>query len=60
MEAIALQQAQVDQLLGYEVAGRFIADALTRLGCVVETKACKGEWVLFRHHTALIWQSIKI
>ena len=42
-EAIALQQAQVDQLLGYEVAGVFIADALTRLGCVVETKA-QGEW----------------
>lgn len=42
-EAIALQQVQVDQLLGYEVAGDFIADALTRLGCVVETKA-QGEW----------------
>ncbi|MFM6906737.1 MAG: phenylalanine--tRNA ligase subunit beta, partial [Acinetobacter tjernbergiae] len=42
-EAIALQQAQVDQLLGYEVVGDFIADALTRLGCVVETKA-QGEW----------------
>jgi phenylalanyl-tRNA synthetase beta chain len=37
-EAIALQQAQVDQLLGYEVAGDFIAYALTRLGCYVETK----------------------
>lgn len=42
-EAIVLQQAQVDQLLGYEVVGDFIADALTRLGCVVETKA-QGEW----------------
>jgi len=42
-EAIALQQAQVDQLLGYEVAGDFIADALTRLGCVVESKV-QGEW----------------
>ncbi|ENU25768.1 phenylalanine--tRNA ligase subunit beta [Acinetobacter modestus] len=42
-EAIALQQAQVDQLLGYEVASDFIADALTRLGCVVESKA-QGEW----------------
>ena len=42
-EAIALQQAQVDQLLGYEVAGDFIADALTRLGCVVESKS-QGEW----------------
>ena len=38
-EAIKLQQAQVDQLLGYQVAGDFIADALTRLGCVVETIA---------------------
>lgn len=44
-EAIALQQAQVDQLLGYEVVGDFIADALTRLGCVVETKA-QGEWTV--------------
>lgn len=42
-EAIQLKQAQVDQLLGYEVAGDFIADALTRLGCVVETTA-EGEW----------------
>lgn len=42
-EAIKLQQAQVDQLLGYQVAGDFIADALTRLGCVVETIA-QGEW----------------
>ncbi|MCU4338776.1 phenylalanine--tRNA ligase subunit beta [Acinetobacter dispersus] len=42
-EAIELKQAQVDQLLGYAVAGDFIADALTRLGCVVETQA-QGEW----------------
>ncbi|MCH7337514.1 phenylalanine--tRNA ligase subunit beta [Acinetobacter sp. NIPH 2699] len=42
-EAIELQQAQVDQLLGYEISGEFIADALTRLGCVVETKA-EGQW----------------
>lgn len=42
-EAIVLLQAQVDQLLGYQVAGDFIADALTRLGCVVESKA-EGEW----------------
>ncbi len=32
-EAIALNQAQVDQLLGYHVDATFIADALTRLGC---------------------------
>ena len=42
-EAIELKQAQVDQLLGYEVAGDFIADALARLGCEIETKA-QGEW----------------
>lgn len=42
-EAIPLKQSQVDQLLGYEVAGEFIADALARLGCMVETKA-EGEW----------------
>ncbi|MFW2034414.1 phenylalanine--tRNA ligase subunit beta [Acinetobacter junii] len=42
-EAILLKQSQVDQLLGYEVAGEFIADALARLGCMVETKA-EGEW----------------
>ena len=42
-EAILLKQSQVDQLLGYEVAGEFIADALARLGCMVETKA-QGEW----------------
>jgi phenylalanyl-tRNA synthetase beta chain len=33
-EAIELNQAQVDQLLGYTVASDFITDALTRLGCV--------------------------
>ena len=44
-EAIALQQIQVDQLLGYAVSGDFISDALTRLGCVVETKA-QGEWLV--------------
>ncbi|ENV52288.1 Phenylalanyl-tRNA synthetase beta chain [Acinetobacter junii CIP 107470 = MTCC 11364] len=42
-EVILLKQSQVDQLLGYEVAGEFIADALARLGCMVETKA-EGEW----------------
>ncbi|KQQ70097.1 phenylalanine--tRNA ligase subunit beta [Acinetobacter sp. Leaf130] len=42
-EAIELKQAQVDQLLGYQVSGEFIADALTRLGCKVTVKA-EGEW----------------
>ncbi|WP_163118261.1 phenylalanine--tRNA ligase subunit beta [Acinetobacter pittii] len=42
-EAIDLKQAQVDQLLGYQVAGEFIADALARLGCKVTIKA-EGEW----------------
>ncbi|WPP69545.1 phenylalanine--tRNA ligase subunit beta [Acinetobacter pittii] len=42
-EAIDLKQAQVDQLLGYQVAGEFIADALTQLGCKVTVKA-EGEW----------------
>ncbi|MCG9511480.1 phenylalanine--tRNA ligase subunit beta [Acinetobacter pittii] len=42
-EAIDLKQTQVDQLLGYQVAGEFIADALTRLGCEVTAKA-EGEW----------------
>ncbi|WP_375037188.1 phenylalanine--tRNA ligase subunit beta [Acinetobacter sp. RW6] len=42
-EAIELKQAQVDQLLGYQVAGEFIADALTRLGCNVAVKA-ESEW----------------
>lgn len=42
-EAIELKQAQVDQLLGYQVAADFITDALTRLGCSVTVKA-EGEW----------------
>lgn len=42
-EAIELKQAQVDQLLGYQVAGEFIGDALTRLGCQVTVKT-EGEW----------------
>lgn len=42
-EAIDLKQTQVDQLLGYQVAGEFIADTLTRLGCEVTVKA-EGEW----------------
>ncbi|WP_224973794.1 phenylalanine--tRNA ligase subunit beta [Acinetobacter oleivorans] len=42
-EAIELKQAQVDQLLGYQVAGEFIGDALTRLGCKVTVKT-EGEW----------------
>ncbi|HDG7212246.1 phenylalanine--tRNA ligase subunit beta [Acinetobacter nosocomialis] len=42
-EAIELKQAQVDQLLGYQVAAEFITDALTRLGCEVTVKA-DGEW----------------
>lgn len=42
-EAIDLKQAQVDQLLGYQAAGEFIADALARLGCKVTVKA-EGEW----------------
>lgn len=42
-EAIELKQAQVDQLLGYQVVGEFIADALTRLGCKVTVKA-ECEW----------------
>lgn len=42
-EAIELKQVQVDQLLGYQVAGEFIAEALTRLGCKVTVKA-EGEW----------------
>ena len=42
-EAIELEQKQVDQLLGYKVDGTFIADALTRLGCVVTVKA-EGQW----------------
>ncbi|RKG33285.1 phenylalanine--tRNA ligase subunit beta [Acinetobacter tianfuensis] len=42
-EVIELEQAQVDQLLGYRVDGAFIADALTRLGCDVTVKA-EGQW----------------
>ncbi|TEU28422.1 phenylalanine--tRNA ligase subunit beta [Acinetobacter seifertii] len=42
-EAIELKQAQVDQLLGYQVAADFITDALTRLGCKVTVKT-EGEW----------------
>jgi len=42
-ESIELKQAQVDQLLGYQVAAEFITDALTRLGCEVTVKA-EGEW----------------
>lgn len=42
-EAIELKQAQVDQLLGYQLTAAFIADALTRLGCEVTVKA-EGEW----------------
>lgn len=42
-EAIELKQAQVDQLLGYQVAADFITDALTRLGCKVTVKA-ESEW----------------
>ena len=41
-EAIELEQAQVDQLLGYTVESDFITDALTRLGCSVNVKA-KGQ-----------------
>lgn len=42
-EAIELKQAQVDQLLGYQLTADFIADALTRLGCEVTVKT-EGEW----------------
>ncbi len=42
-DAIELNQAQVDQLLGYKVESDFITDALQRLGCVVTVKA-EGEW----------------
>ena len=42
-DAITLKQAQVDQLLGYAIAGEFIADALQRLGCIV-TVTATGEW----------------
>jgi phenylalanyl-tRNA synthetase beta chain len=42
-DAIELNQAQVDQLLGYAVESDFITDALQRLGCIVTVKA-QGEW----------------
>ncbi|WP_333664323.1 phenylalanine--tRNA ligase subunit beta [Acinetobacter guillouiae] len=44
-EAIELNQAQVDQLLGYQVPTGFITDALQRLGCEVTVKA-EGEWTV--------------
>ena len=44
-EAIELNQAQVDQLLGYKVESAFITDALMRLGCNVTVKA-EGEWTV--------------
>ena len=44
-EAIELTQAQVDQLLGYQVGSAFITDALQRLGCIVTLKA-EGEWTV--------------
>lgn len=44
-EAIELNQAQVDQLLGYQVPTEFITDALQRLGCEVTVKA-EGEWTV--------------
>ncbi|MCU4629524.1 MULTISPECIES: phenylalanine--tRNA ligase subunit beta [Acinetobacter] len=44
-EAIELEQAQVDQLLGYTVESDFITDALTRLGCEVTVKA-EGQWLV--------------
>ncbi len=44
-DAIELNQAQVDQLLGYKVESDFITDALTRLGCAVTVKA-EGEWIV--------------
>ena len=42
-ESIELNQAQVDQLLGYKVESDFITDALQRLGCAVTVKTV-GEW----------------
>ena len=41
--AIELNQAQVDQLLGYSVDAAFIADTLTRLGFEVTVQA-EGQW----------------
>ena len=43
--AIELKQAQVDQLLGYQVESDFITDALQRLGCAVTVKT-QGEWTV--------------
>ena len=42
-EAIELNQAQVDQLLGYRVDAAFIGEALSRLGCEVTVQA-EGQW----------------
>ncbi|MBU3848673.1 MAG: phenylalanine--tRNA ligase subunit beta [Candidatus Acinetobacter avistercoris] len=42
-QAIELNQAQVDQLLGYHVDSTFIVDALTRLDCKV-TEKTDGQW----------------
>ncbi|MFW1747810.1 phenylalanine--tRNA ligase subunit beta [Acinetobacter guillouiae] len=44
-EAIELNQAQVDQLLGYQVPTAFITDALQRLGCAV-TVTAEGKWTV--------------
>ena len=44
-ESIELNQAQVNQLLGYKVDSAFITDALQRLGCEVTVKA-EGEWTV--------------
>ncbi|MCG7222330.1 phenylalanine--tRNA ligase subunit beta [Acinetobacter sp. AG3] len=44
-EVIELNQAQVDQLLGYQVPTAFITDALQRLGCAV-TVTAEGEWTV--------------
>lgn len=44
-EAIALKQAQIDQLLGYPIESAFVTDALTRLGCEV-TLVAEGEWLV--------------
>ncbi|WP_269914939.1 phenylalanine--tRNA ligase subunit beta [Acinetobacter sp. HY1485] len=41
-EAITLKQTQVNELLGYEVAGDFITDALKRLGC--EVTVLDAQW----------------
>ncbi|WOE30397.1 MULTISPECIES: phenylalanine--tRNA ligase subunit beta [unclassified Acinetobacter] len=42
-EMIELQQSQVDQLLGYDIAADFITESLTRLGCTVHLTAA-GKW----------------